>query len=141
MLIMSPLTQNQDWKNTNKHNTTRLATWTLAWVISMAVANFGPQFIWQQDLITIMAIGTNFMMGIGMILANRRQLLGLDELQQKIQLNAMGLSLGVGLIVGLSYSNLDTTNLIAGHAEISHLVIIMGLTYLVGIILGHRKYQ
>ncbi|ABI73245.1 hypothetical protein [Shewanella frigidimarina] len=138
---MSPLTQNQDWKNTNKHNTTRLATWTLAWVISMAVANFGPQFIWQQDLITIMAIGTNFMMGIGMILANRRQLLGLDELQQKIQLNAMGLSLGVGLIVGLSYSNLDTTNLIAGHAEISHLVIIMGLTYLVGIILGHRKYQ
>ena len=138
---MSPLTQNQDWKNTNKHNTTRLATWTLAWVISMAVANFGPQFIWQQDLITIMAIGTNFMMGIGMVLANRRQLLGLDELQQKIQLNAMGLSLGVGLIVGLSYSNLDTTNLIAGHAEISHLVIIMGLTYLVGIILGHRKYQ
>ncbi|MGI2113058.1 hypothetical protein ACRN9G_05585 [Shewanella frigidimarina] len=138
---MSPLTHNKDWKNTNKHNTTRLATWTLAWVISMAVANFGPQFIWQQDLITIMAIGTNFMMGIGMILANRRQLLGLDELQQKIQLNAMGLSLGVGLIVGLSYSNLDTTNLIAGHAEISHLVIIMGLTYLVGIILGHRKYQ
>ena len=51
------------------------------------------------------------------------------------------MSLGVGLIVGLSYSNLDTTNLIAGHAEISHLVIIMGLTYLVGIILGHRKYQ
>tara|TARA_R110002124_G_scaffold213111_3_gene379262 strand:+ start:1606 stop:2022 length:417 start_codon:yes stop_codon:yes gene_type:complete len=138
---MSPLTHNKDWKNTNKHNTTRLATWTLAWVISMAVANFGPQFIWQQDLITIMAIGTNLMMGIGMILANRRQLLGLDELQQKIQLNAMGLSLGVGLIVGLSYSNLDTTNLIAGHAEISHLVIIMGLTYLVGIILGHRKYQ
>lgn len=138
---MSPLTHNKDWKNTNKHNTTRLATWTLAWVISMAVANFGPQFIWQQDLITIMAIGTNFMMGIGMILANRRQLLGLDELQQKIQLNAMGLSLGVGLIVGLSYSNLDTTNLIAGHAEISHLVTIMGLTYLVGIILGHRKYQ
>ncbi|MGI2224235.1 hypothetical protein [Shewanella frigidimarina] len=138
---MSPLTHNKDWKNTNKHNTTRLAKWTLAWVISMAVANFGPQFIWQQDLITIMVIGTNFMMGIGMILANRRQLLGLDELQQKIQLNAMGLSLGVGLIVGLSYSNLDTTNLIAGHAEISHLVIIMGLTYLVGIILGHRKYQ
>ncbi|AZG74720.1 hypothetical protein [Shewanella livingstonensis] len=138
---MLPLTHNKDWKNTNKHNTTRLATWTLAWVLSMAVANFGPQFIWQQDLITIMAIGTNFMMGIGMILANRRQLLGLDELQQKIQLNAMGLSLGVGLIVGLSYSNLDSTNLIAGHAEISHLVIIMGLTYLVGIILGHRKYQ
>ncbi|WP_137225192.1 hypothetical protein [Shewanella sp. MEBiC00475] len=138
---MSPLTRNQNWKNTNKHNTARLAKWTLAWLISMAIANFGPLFIWQQDALTIVAIGINFILGIGMILANRRQLLGLDELQQKIQLNAMGLSLGVGLIVGLSYSNLDTTNLITGRAEISHLVIIMGLTYLVGIILGHRKYQ
>ncbi|QDE32627.1 hypothetical protein [Shewanella polaris] len=138
---MSPLTRNQNWKNTNKHNTARLAKWTLAWLISMAIANFGPLFIWQQDVLTIVTICINFILGIGMILANRRQLLGLDELQQKIQLNAMGLSLGVGLIVGLSYSNLDTTNLITGHAEISHLVIIMGLTYLVGIILGHRKYQ
>jgi hypothetical protein len=60
------------------------------------------------------------MIGIGMILANRRLRLGLDELQQKIQLNAMGLSLGVGFIVGLSDSNLDITNLITGHADISH---------------------
>ncbi|MGX9460880.1 hypothetical protein ACWXWU_06490 [Shewanella sp. A14] len=138
---MSPQAHNKDWRTTNTHNTARLAKWTLAWVITMAIANFGPQLIWQQDVITITAIASNFIIGIGMILANRRQLLGLDELQQKIQLNAMGLSLGVGLIVGLSYSNLDTTNLITGHAEISHVVIIMGLTYLVGIILGHRKYQ
>jgi hypothetical protein len=60
------------------------------------------------------------MISIGMILANRRLRLGLDELQQKIQLNAMGLSLGVGFIVGLSDSNLDITNLITGHADISH---------------------
>tara|TARA_R110002033_G_scaffold8677_20_gene29580 strand:+ start:99 stop:515 length:417 start_codon:yes stop_codon:yes gene_type:complete len=138
---MSSQSDPQDWKNANKQNTARLAKWTFAWVITMAIANFGPIYLWQQQAITALAIGINFIIGIGMIMANRRQLLGLDELQQKIQLHAMGLSLGVGLIVGLSYSNLDTTNLISGHAEISHLVIIMSLSYLVGIILGHRKYQ
>tara|TARA_R110002050_G_scaffold131738_6_gene253645 strand:- start:294 stop:713 length:420 start_codon:yes stop_codon:yes gene_type:complete len=139
--MMSSQSDPRDWKNANKQNTARLAKWTFAWVITMAIANFGPIYLWQQQAITALAIGINFMIGIGMIMANRRQLLGLDELQQKIQLHAMGLSLGVGLIVGLSYSNLDTTNLISGHAEISHLVIIMSLSYLVGIILGHRKYQ
>ncbi|MGE6569280.1 hypothetical protein ACQKE9_12100 [Shewanella vesiculosa] len=138
---MSSQSDPRDWKNANKQNTARLAKWTFAWVITMAIANFGPIYLWQQQAITALAIGINFIIGIGMIMANRRQLLGLDELQQKIQLHAMGLSLGVGLIVGLSYSNLDTTNLISGHAEISHLVIIMSLSYLFGIILGHRKYQ
>ena len=136
---MSPLTQNQDWKNTNKHNTTRLATWTLAWVISMAVANFGPQFIWQQDLITIMAIGTNFMMGIGMILANRRQLLGLDELQQRLHLNAMAITLGGSLVFGLAYSVLQTSGVISFRQGISHLVMFMGITYLVSVVVMNKQ--
>ena len=53
----------------------------------------------------------------------------------------MALSLGVGLVVGLSYSTLDITNLIAFDAEISHLVILMGLTYLGGVVFGHRQYR
>jgi hypothetical protein len=79
--------------------------------------------------------------GAGMILANKRHLKGLDEMHQKIQLEAMALSLGVGLVVGLGYSNLDVTNLIATDAEISHLVILMALTYLGGVFAGMRKYR
>jgi hypothetical protein len=47
----------------------------------------------------------------------------------------------VGLVVGLSYSNLDVTDIIDFDAEISHLVIVMGLTYGLGVMLGLRKYQ
>ena len=54
---------------------------------------------------------------------------------------AMALSLGVGLVVGLSYSTMDVTNLIAFDAEISHLVILVGLTSGVGVFAGLRKYQ
>ena len=76
-----------------------------------------------------------------MIVANKNHLKGLDEMQQKIQLDAMAISLGVGIVCGISYSLLDQTNLISYDAEISHLIILMGLTYSAGTIIGRNRYQ
>ena len=130
------------WQASLKANTLRLGYWTTAWVATMALAVFGPKLIWQSnDAITALAIIANLAIGFGMIRANKHHLKGLDEMHQKIQLEAMGLSLGVGLVVGLAYSNLDVTDLIPFDAEISHLVIVMGLTYLAGIFAGLRRYK
>ncbi len=135
-------TRSDSWSRTNVKNTLRLGYWTAAWLVTMALASFGPVFIWQSNkLLTGLAILFNLGVGFGMIMANKRYLKGLDELQQKIQLEAMALSLGVGLVVGLCYSNLDISNLISFDAEISHLVILMGLTYFAGVLVSHRKYQ
>jgi hypothetical protein len=135
-------TRSDSWARTNVKNTLRLGYWTAAWLITMALASFGPVFIWQSNkLLTGLAILLNLLVGFGMIMANKRHLRGLDELQQKIQLEAMALSLGIGLVVGLFYSSLDIANLISFDAEISHLVILVGLTYLAGVIAGHRKYR
>ena len=134
--------QTSNWQTNTTRNTVRLGFWTLAWVATMALANFGPRFLWDSsELLTIVAIILNVAVGVGMILANKRHLDGLDEMHQKIQLDAMALSLGVGLIAGLGYSSLDVTNVISADAEISHLVILMGLTYLAGIFAGIRKYR
>ena len=134
--------QSSNWQTNNARNTVRLGFWTLGWVVTMAVANFGPKFLWgNNESFTVVAILINMAVGAGMILANKRHLQGLDELHRKIQLEAMALSLGVGLIVGLSYSNLDVTNIISADAEISHVVILMGLTYLAGVIVGNRRYR
>ena len=131
-----------DWVSKTIRNTLLLGYWTAAWLLTMAAANFGPRFVWQSnDWVTIFAILVNLAVGFGMILANKRHLNGLDEMHQKIQLNAMAMSLGVGLITGLAYSNLDVTNIIPFDAEISHLVIVMGLTYGAGIVAGVRKYR
>ncbi len=131
-----------DWAANTVRNTVRLGYWTGAWVLTMALANFGPVFIWQSSkLPTILAILVNIGIGIGMIMANKRHLNGLDEMHQKIQLEAMALSLGVGLVLGLAYSNLDVTNVIESDAEISHLVIVMSLTYLGGVFAGLKRYR
>ncbi len=137
-----PKTEPGDWASRNASNTTRLGLWTAAWLVTMAAANFGPRFIWQSiEWVTVIAILINLVVGFGMILANKRHLNGLDEMHQKIQLEAMALSLGVGLVAGLGYSNLDVTNIIAFDAEISHMVMLMGLTYAAGVFAGLRKYR
>lgn len=131
-----------NWQARTRRNTIRLAIWTLAWLLTMAAAVFGPALVWQTaTLPTVIAILANLAAGAGMIIANKNHLKGLDEMQQKIQLEAMGLALGVGLVVGLAYSAMDISDLIAFDAEISHLVFVISLTYLAGILFGRRKFQ
>jgi len=135
-------TDSSDWAASTVRNTIHLGYWTGAWVLTMAVANFGPIAVWDSNkLVTLIAILVNLVIGFGMIMANKRHLKGLDEMHQKIQLEAMALSLGVGLVAGLAYSNLDVSNLIAFDAEISHLVILMGLTYMTGVFAGLKRYR
>lgn len=135
-------TRSTDWAATGKRNTVRLGYWTLAWVGTMAVATFGPKYIWDfATLPTILTLLLNLGIGLGMIAANSRYLQGLDELHKKIFLDAGALTLGVGLVCGLSYELLEDIKLISFEPQISHLVVLMCLTFLAGLIFGNRKYQ
>ena len=134
-------TKSGDWDACNKRNTVRLAYWTSAWVLTLAVAVFGPLFVWESQVMTLGAIFLNVGTGIGMIVANKQHLDGLDELQRKIQLEAMALALGVGLVGGLAFSTADVTDVIPFDAEISFLVILISVAYMIGIFMGRRKYQ
>ncbi len=135
-------TRSTDWAATTRRNTVRLAYWTFAWVATMAVATFGPKYLWDfATLPTILGVVVNLGMGFGMIVANYRHLQGLDEMHKKIFLDASAFTLGVGLVCGLSYELLKNIKLISFQPEISHLVVLMCLTFLAGMIFGHRKYQ
>jgi|TARA_B100001971_G_scaffold50604_1_gene45841 hypothetical protein len=125
-----------------KKNTLRLGCWTGAWVLATAGAAFGPRFLWDfSTLPTMLGALIHIGIGFGMIRMFRQYLLRLDELQRKIQLDAMALSLGVGVVFGVSYEMLEDIKLITFEPEISHLHLLMCLTYFIGIILGNRRYQ
>ena len=125
-----------------KKNTLRLFFWAGAWVLATAGAAFGPRFLWDfNTLPTVLGVLVHIGIGFGMIRLFRQYLLRLDELQRKIQLDAMALSLGVGIVVGVSYELLEDIKLITFEPEISHLILLMCLTYCIGIILGNRRYQ
>jgi hypothetical protein len=119
-----------------------LALWTTLWVTTLALVVFGNLYLWSDNnTITIILLIINLLIGVGMIIANIKHLKSLDELQRKIHLEAMGLSLGIALILGISYSTMDITNLINFDAEISHLVIVIGLSYFAGVVIGQYRYR
>jgi hypothetical protein len=126
---------------TKKQQVLNLAGWTWSWVATLALATFGPQFIWDDhQLLTILFVGLNFANGIAMVIANRHFFNSLDELQRKIQLEALGITLGLTVIIGITYSLLDTTNLINEDAEIGFLVGIIGVIYMVSTLIINKRY-
>ena len=98
------------YQNTKKM-TFRLAIFTALWLLSTAAATFTAS-AYQDDnsVLKISLILVNLIFGGLMIEANRRYILALDELQRRIHLQAMGITLGVTVIAGLAYSIADIGN-------------------------------
>jgi hypothetical protein len=120
----------------------RLFRWCGAYGAATALMAFGPGFLWHKaPVFTVLAVGLDVAVGAGMILANKNYLAELDELQRKVQLNSMGITLGVGLIVGVPLSVMDGYHLIPFHAEIPYLLILMSLTFGVCNLFGTRRYR
>ena len=123
-------------------STIRLAQWTGAWGAATALMAFGPKFLWNKALVlTLLSVGLNVAVGIGMILANKKYLNELDELQRKVHLNALAIAVGVAVIAGIPYSVMDAYDVLSVHAEIGHLVILMSLTYFVSYLYGAWRYR
>lgn len=127
-------------ENTKKQ-TLKLAGWTWSWVATLAIATFGPKFIWDEhEVLTSLAIAVNLINGIMMLVANRRCFNAMDELQRKIHIEALAITLGLTVITGLSFSLLDQTNLISFDAEIGFLVGFIGVTYMIALLINRKRY-
>lgn len=123
-------------------HTARLAAWTLAWVLSLALAKFGPEHLWDgNEVASGLAIAQNVAIGIGMIVAHARFLQGIDELQRKIQMEAMAITLGTGMVGGLAYSTVSNAGLIESGAEIGPLIVLMAVVYIAAIAVGTLRYR
>lgn len=125
-----------------KKNTINLAIWTFGWTLSIALVTFGPKSLWNfNQTFTVIALGLNVVLGIAMILANIRYLKGLDELYQKLQLEAMALTLGVTLVIGMAYEIMAQAHILVSKASISHLEMIMALVYIAATVIGNYRYK
>ncbi len=125
-----------------KQKLIELAIWTGIWMISIALASYGPLLLWDAtSILTPISIGLTLATGLMMILMNKNLFDTMDELQKKMQLQATAITLILVMVVGLSYSLLDVHNLIQGDAEISFLVMFMGVTYLTSIGIITLRYR
>ncbi|MDA0671508.1 MAG: hypothetical protein O2991_02360 [Bacteroidetes bacterium] len=125
-----------------KQKIIELAIWTGIWLLSILIATYGPLLLWDATFIlTPISIGLTLATGLMMILVNKNLFDTMDELQKKMQLQATAITLILVMVVGLTYSLLDLHNLIQGDAEISLLVMFMGVTYLTSIAIISLRYR
>ena len=125
-----------------RSNTRRLVLWNGAWAAATLLMALGPKVLWHKILaLTLLAVGVNVATGIGMILATKKYVMELDELQRKIYLNALGIAVGVGLVVGVPWSVMGTYHVIPFRANMGSVIILMGLTFFVSFLYGTWRYR
>lgn len=135
-------TKPENLKKRTARSNKNLFIWTFAWVASLAILAFGPKFIWEFDIvISLIVILINLGFGYKMIMANIKHVNGLDELQRKIQIEAMALTLGVSVVIGALYGLLEGIRLITFEPNPSGLLFVMSFSYLIGVAIFHRKYS
>ena len=62
-------------------------------------------------------------------------------MMKEITLNAMAIALGVGVVGGLSFSMLSLAKVISFDAEISTIVLLMGISYGIAHVIGQIRYK
>ena len=118
-----------------------LALWTLAWVLTLALARLGPALWDSQPAPSWIAVGLNVAVGVGWLVAHARYLRGVDDLQRKILMDAIAVALGVGMVGGFAYGAANSAGLVDLGANITVFSAIMGVVYLVATAVGTLRYR
>lgn len=121
--------------------TVRLALWTLAWVATLALARFGPASLWDSESASWVAVALNIATGIGLMFAHARYLRDIDELQRKINLDALAVTLGVGFVGGFAYVVADAADLITRDVDVAVFPVLLAVVYMLTILVGHLRYR
>ena len=127
-------------KEQKKHTKIMLA-WTLSWIVSLAFLSYGVNFLWDNLLITKIGLLINLAIGVGMIIANKNLFKHYDELQKQIQFEAMALTLGLAVVVGIVYEVSFDFGVINSEPEGEYIVIFISICYIVSTLLNSLRYK
>ena len=127
-------------KEQKRKNKIMLA-WTFAWVASIAFLTGGVNSLWDSLLITKIGLLINLAIGIGMIIANKNLFKTYDELQKKIQFEAMAVTLGLVVVVGLVYEISFDFGVINKEPEFEYLMLFISFSYIASNIINAKRYS
>ena len=126
----------RDLKNANRVNLIALL-WALTLMLSTYLSEIG---MLESSLLLGIAVAVHSFVGISMLLSYKHFLTQLDEMERKVQLDALALAVGVAIISFSSYSILANTATVPP-LNSAYLIALIALTYMVGIIKGRLAYR
>ena len=124
-----------------KKETKIMLAWCFAWVASFALLSAGVNYLWDSLLITKIGLLINLAIGIGMIIAHKNLFKTYDELQKKIQFEAMAITLGLAVVVGLIYEVSFDFGVINSEPEFENLMYFICFSYMASTIINSLRYR
>ena len=118
-----------------------LLKWTLAWVVSLAFLTGAENTLWNDLIFTKIGLLINLAIGIGMIVAHKNLFKTYDELQKKIQFEAMAITLGLAVVVGLTYEVSFDFGVIDKEPEFEYLMLFISFSYIVSTIINAKRFR
>lgn len=114
---------------------------TFIWIATMIYIDKGILYGWfGSDMLVNLLIAVDTLLGVVVIFMFLSLLKSMDELQRKIQFDALAFSMGATFVASITYSLLTTAQIVKD-SEISDLVLIMTFCYMASVIYGQVKYR
>ena len=139
---MSDTKPSQHYTATEKDrkNQRAIIYWSLGWILPFLGTNLAIVNEWiASDALSMAMILVVTGLGLAVLAAYHRFLRSADELMRKIQLDALAVTVGVGVVAGFSYTLLERAEIV-GQAEAMTLVMVMVVTYIIGVVAGLRRF-
>ena len=124
----------------DRYNQKILLVWTFAWAASWVGATFLITRVLETPgtISVVIALLPN-VLGIATVGTYMKFLRETEELQRKVQLDALALGFGVGMVAMVGLELLGRTGLFEG--DPSDALIFMVTAYSLGVTLGWRRYR
>lgn len=126
----------------DKKNNIRVAIWAIAYGVTIVFMDIAQQYLWYTSVLSVLAICINTLIGVGVFVAYKRLFSEMDELQQKIHIDALALTAAVGIIGGMCLDQVHEAGFIAlTVADATTIVVMMIITYAAATIFSKMRYS
>lgn len=127
---------------TELRRTGQVALTVLTWVLTLALAQVGPDLLWAHNpVLTWAAIALNLIAGVLVIAAYARLIRSQDELQRKIALDALAVTFGLSLVLGFGYVVAHASGLIPFDLELVWFLTAAAVLYTVATVFSWLRYR
>ena len=139
--MKNQITEAEGFATRCRKNSLNIILWSLAFAGTMIIADKAVLYEWYSSAYLLAtAIVINALTGIGLVWTYIRNLKALDDLQRKIQLDALAIAMGVALVGGFAYSLMVTSGFIVDE-DVSDITLLMVVAYMIAVITGQMRYR
>ena len=115
--------------------------WIFGYAVSLGVISYLSTFEWYSSIwATVVGLAIHLGIAVAMVLAFKRFLTEADELERKIQLDALATSVAAILVTFSSYSILQKSTEVPPLTP-AYMIMVMAAAYCVGLIVGRRRFR